>query len=359
MLPLLATLVLVAGALPGSAGDRVNVRWQGKTGTSAALPAGFPEPAHAVLTAWEPFLKKAGYRADADATGRCLLLTSEKGSHADEELRQVGKISSWLDAHFPALPAPAAASSEKPAPVCAALFVLRNPEEYALLLAQLAQVAPALAGWTTDAKKDTGFVLIEPLCAAFLESAPGLKEWSPAHELIDRCAQLLLVQRFGEQPYWIQQGVAWAAEWGYDSTIFSYPYRHEFVAVTEHSAWPGDLKLALAAREQKPLELAEFALMRRGHWDPDRARLAFGCASFMALQPGPKVAQALADLQAYRDEQNRKDQGDGTWTRDPLYEIPAGKQLELLEAQLGPKLMERVSAFLAKGNESFKALARP
>jgi len=71
------------------------------------------------------------------------------------------------------------------------------------------------------------------------------------------------------------------------------------------------------------------------------------------------VVQALADLQAYRDEQNRKDQGDGTWTRDPLYEIPAGKQLELLEAQLGPKLMERVSAFLAKGNESFKALARP
>ena len=351
LLPL--TLALLSCALPARAGDRVNVRWQGKTGTSAQLPAGFPEPAHAVLTTWEPFLKKAGYKADADATGRCLLLTSEKGSHADEQLRQLGKVAGWLDAHFPA------PGAEKTAPVCAALFVLRNPEEYGELLAQLAVVEPTLASWTTDAKKDTGFVLLQPLCAAFLESAPGLKEWSPAHELVDRCAQLLLVQRFGEQPYWIQQGVAWSAEWGFDSTIYSFPYRHEFVAVTEHGAWPGDLKAALAARGEKPLELSEFALMRRGHWDPERARLAFGCASFLALQPGPKVAQALADLQAYRDENNRKDQGDGTWVRDPLYEIPVDKQLELLERQLGPKLMERVSAFLSKGNDSFRALARP
>ncbi len=334
------------------------MRWQGKTGTSAALPAGFPEPAHAVLTAWEPFLKRAGFRADADAAGRCLLLTSEKSSHADEQLRQLGKVGSWLDAHFPA---PAATGPDKPAatPACAALFVVRNPEEYGQLLEQLKQVAPVLAGWTSDAKKDTGFVLIEPLCAAFLESAPGLKEWSPAHELVDRCAQLLFVQRFGEQPYWLQQGVAWAAEWGYDSTIYSYPYRHEFVAAAEHGAWPGELKTAIAARGEKPLELAEFALLRRGHWDSERARLSFGCASFLALQPGPKVAQALASLQAYRDETNRKDQGDGTWTRDPAYEIPAEKQLELLERELGPKLMERVSAFLSKGNESFRALGRP
>ena len=150
----------------------------------------------------------------------------------------------------------------------------------------------------------------------------------------------------------VDGGKSWTA-------IYSYPYRHEFVAAAEHGAWPGELKQALAAREQKPLELSEFALMRRGHWDPERARLSFGCASFLALQPGPKVAQAFASLQAYRDEQNRKDQGDGTWTRDPLYEIPADKQLELLEKELGPKLMERVSAFLAKGGESFKALAHP
>jgi hypothetical protein len=353
---LLPLALFLAGSTNAVAGDRVNVRWQGKTGTSAALPAGFPAPARAVLLTWEPFLKRAGYRADADATGRALLLTSEKGSHAEEQLRQTSKVSTWFDGRFPA---PSDASAKESPPACAALFVLRNPEEYGQLLECLAQVAPELAGWTAEAKKDTGFVLIEPLCAAFLESAPGLKEWSPAHELVDRCAQLLLVQRFGEQPYWLQQGVAWAAEWAYDSTLYSFPYRHEFVAATEHGAWPGELKAALAAREQKPLELAEFALLRRGHWDPERARLAFGCASFLALQPGPKLAQALVSLEAFRDENNRKDQGGGTWIRDPLFEIPADKQLELLEQQLGPKLMERVSAFLSKGNESFRALARP
>ena len=99
--------------------------------------------------------------------------------------------------------------------------------------------------------------------------------------------------------------------------------------------------------------------MRRGSWDPERAHLAFGCASFLALQPGDKLAQALTELQAFRDENNRVDQDDGTWISSLDYEIPADKQLELLEKQLGPKLMERVSAFLAKGNESFRALARP
>jgi len=353
---LLPLALLCAGWTSARAGDRVNVRWQGKTGTSAALPAGFPEPARAVLLTWEPFLKRAGYRADADAGGRGLLLTSEKGSHAEEQMRQIGKVSSWFDGRFPA---PADASAKESQPACAALFVLRNPEEYSQLLEFLAQVAPELAGWAAEAKKDTGFVLIEPLCGAFLESAPGLKEWSPAHELVDRWAQLVLVQRFGELPYWLQQGVAWAAEWAYDSTLYSFPYRDEFVAVTEHGAWPGELKAAIAAREKKPLELAEVALLRRGHWDPERARLAFGCASFLALQPGGKSAQALVNLAAFRAENNRKDLGGGDWIRDPLYEIPAGKQLELLEAQLGPKLMERVSAFLAKGNESFRLLARP
>jgi len=353
LLPLALLLACPASAF---AGDRVNVRWQGKTGTSAALPAGFPAPAREVLTTWEPFLKRAGYRADADATGRLLLLTSEKGSHADEQLRQTAKVSSWFDGR---LPAPVETGANTPAPPCAALFVLRNPDEYGQLLEQLAQVAPALAGWTADAKKDTGFVLIEPLCAAFLEAAPGLKEWSPAHELIDRWAQLLLMQRCGEQPYWLQQGLAWAAEWAFDGSIYSYPYRREFVFATEHTAWPGELKAQFAERAQKPLEISEFALLRRGHWDPERARLAFGCASFLALQPGPKLAQALADLRDFRNENNRKDNGDGTWTSDPSYEIPAEKQLALLEQQLGPKLMERVGAFLAKGNESFKALAKP
>ena len=346
-----AALLLVLPA--ARAGDRVNVRWQGKTGTSAALPAGFPEPAHAVLTAWEPFLKQAGYRADADPAGRVLLFTSEKSAHTDDQLHQLAKVSAWFDAR---LPAPAAA---KPESVCAALFVVRDPAEYATLLARLAEIAPTLAGWTADAKKDTGFVLSEPLCAAFLESAPGLKEWSPAHELVDRATQLLLVQRFGEQPYWIQQGFAWAAEWGYDSTLYSFPYRNEFIKATEHGAWPGELKALVAARAPKLLELSEFALLRRGRWDPERARLAFGCASFLALQPGAKLAEALTQLATFRVENNRKDKDDGTWVTDPLYEIPAEKQLEILEAQLGPKLMERATAFLAKGTDSFRALVRP
>lgn len=354
---LAATLAVLLGAAPlAFGGERVNVRWQGKTGTSAALPAGFPEPAHAALGACEAFCKRAGYRADADATGRLLLVTSEKGSRADEELRQLAKVSAWFDAHFPALVDPKA---EKTEPVCATLFVVRNPEDYALLLAHLADTSPMLAEWIPQARKETGFVLGQPLCGAYLEDAPGMEEWSPVHELVDRAAQLFLLQRHGELPYWIQQGAAWAAEWAYDGALYSFPYRHEFVLATEHTAWPGEIKAALKARAQKPLELAEFGQLRRGSWDPERAKLAFAAASFLALQPGDKLARALSELAAFRSENNRTYKDDGSWTSDPLYEIPNEKQLELLEAALGPKLMERIGAFAAKGAEAFRGLARP
>ncbi len=236
--------------------------------------------------------------------------------------------------------------------------MLRGPEDYARLLARLSEVAPTLADWTLDAKKETGFVLLAPLCGAFLESAPELKEWSPAHELVDRAAQLLFLRRYGEQPFWLQQGVAWAAEWAFDNTLYSFPYRREFVYAAEHGAWPNDLRNTLAARADKPLQLQEFALWRRGRWDAERAHLAFGMASFLATQPGTKLAAALDELRRFRDEDNRKDDGGGNWHRDPAYEITAEKQLAVFEQHLGPKLMERLTAFLAKGNESFKQLER-
>jgi hypothetical protein len=351
-----ALLMLLAGGAGARAGDKVEVHWQGKTGTSAELPAGFPESARPALATWEPFLKRAGYRADADATGQLLLLAPEKGSRADVELRQLAKVRAWFDGHFPA---PAAPDAEQREPGCATLFVLQGQEDYTLLLAHLRDAAPELAGWTDDARKETGFVLAAPLCAAYLRGAAELEEWSSEHELVNRAAQLFLVQRHGVQPYWLQQGAAWAAEWAYDGNLYCFPYRHEFVFAAEHGAWPGELKRDFGKRAKQPLAIDEFATMRRGRWDPVRAKLAFGCASFLALQPGDKLAQALASLQAFRDEDNRVDQDDGTWVSDLNYEVPAAKQLELLEAQLGPKLMERVFAFLAKGNESFKGLAKP
>ena len=358
-LPLaLALCLLLAG--DGKSGEKVPVHWQSKTGTSAALPEGFPESARTALAAWEPFLKRAGYRVDADATGRLLLCSSEDGSHAESSIKLLAKVSGWFDGRFKPLAGPTTPASEPAAaPACATLFVLRHQADYALLLEELKKERPELAGWTTEASKETGFALAEPLCAAYLESAPDLEEWSAAHELVNRSAQLFLMQRFGVQPYWLQLGTAWAAEWAYDNNLYCFPYRREFVFAAEHGAWPGELKRDFGKRAKKPLEMGEFALLRRGSWDPVRARLAFGCASFLALQPADKLALALSDLQAYREENNRVDQDDGTWVSDLNYEIPAEKQLELLEARLGPKLLERVTAFFSKGNESFKALARP
>ena len=60
-------------------------------------------------------------------------------------------------------------------------------------------------------------------------NAAGMEEWSPDHEIVNRVAQLLFLRRFSQQSFWLQQGIAWCAEWGYDSSLYCFPYRHEFI----------------------------------------------------------------------------------------------------------------------------------
>jgi hypothetical protein len=224
----------------------------------------------------------------------------------------------------------------------AVLAILRNEEDQADLVGWLGQKESYLSGWSTSFH-ELGFVLHLPLVAGYVLEARGLKEWSPDHELANRVGQLLVLRRFGELPAWLQLGIGWAGEWSARHSIYCFPYRSEFVYAAEHDAWPGDV-----AREAKqgPLPFEALARWRRGSYEPALARVAFGLASWLAAQEPAKVSAALRALQERRERQSRKEKPDGTWERDTGYELPPAEQLETLEHELGPQLLERAGKWL-------------
>jgi hypothetical protein len=222
-------------------------------------------------------------------------------------------------------------------------------------LEELARQDKSLESWTIAARKETGFVVPRPLCAAFLENAAGMQEWDPEHELVNRCAQLLLVRRFGLQPFWIQQGIGWCAEWHYDGSLYCFPFRREFVYATEHGAWPGELKQR-SAKMESPFDWAAFEGWSRGRWDGERARLAFGALAALLQEPPPKLALVLEELRVFRDADNRRKTGEHSWERDPGYEIKSAKLAEVLQKHLGADIGVKTVRFLERGSPAYKNL---
>ena len=223
-----------------------------------------------------------------------------------------------------------------------------NEKDQASALAHLSKTHPDLAGWGATAGKDLGFVIENPLAAAFVENASGQEEWNPDHELLNRVVRLLVLSRFGQMPNWLMHGIAWEAETASDGSIWVYPYRSEFVYTTEHTAWPVELAHEFQERGKKSLEIDEVAHWQRGTWDGSSARHAFGLVHGLAATKRAALPGVLADLRAHRDENNRKPNDDGTWTRNPDWEPPPAAQLTILRARCGGDVLADVSAWLAK-----------
>jgi hypothetical protein len=223
-----------------------------------------------------------------------------------------------------------------------------NEKDQESALAHLAKTHPDLSTWCATAGKDLGFVIENPLAAAFVENASGQEEWNPDHELLNRVVRLLVLSRFGQMPNWLMHGIAWEAETASDGAIWVYPYRSEFVYTTEHTAWPLELAHEFQERGKKTLEIDEVAKWTRGTWDGASARHAFGLVHCLAATKRASLAGVLADLRAHRDENNRKPNDDGTWARNPDWESPPAAQLTILRARCGGDVLADVSAWLAK-----------
>jgi hypothetical protein len=331
------TLAVLLGTV-AVVGDGVPMSWRGRRFDSAQFPEGMPDRVRAAVDLWSPWATKAGYRFDCDDEGRVLLATRRTGGKGDAQLRIVKRAEGWYDGLFPIT-----ASDETPA---ALMLVLRDEKAHAEALTFVGKIAPELAGWAGKAAgKELGFVLGEPLCGAFVEAALGLKEWNPDHELLPRTVQVLLLRRHGALPHWLAQGLAWEAERTLLGSIWCFPHRSGFVAKTEHEAWPGELAKELANEALTVFSVEALANWRRGTYDGESARHAWGIAHYLAREKADVLDDALGDLRAFREAKGRTTHEDGSWELVPGYEIPAAAQAEILAKRFGESWIAEARAW--------------
>lgn len=391
----------VWAALPGD----VAVGWKNKEATTAKLHADLPKPAFDAISRWTAFCSAKQYRMDLDAQGRVLLLTPVKRGRTQETLSVIGRAESWFDGLLPPVPrasaAPAAAPNGAGAPPAperkpsgtpipedpegpppsappkpaggttgpkgatptsiwgsgsgapdsqtAVLIVLHDEKDYAGLLDHLEASVTYLKDWVTEARKQTGLTLEDPLVGAFVENASGQEEWNGDHEVLNRVVQLLTLRRFGQQPNWLVQGIAWEAEMAFDKSVYCFPYRDGFVFATEHTSWPSDLRIAFKDRAAKPLEIEELSEWQRGTFDPEAAPVSWGFVRHLAEAQKTKdraLSTLLEELRSLRDVKDREPTSATTWKRKNGFTLDPKDQEAAIMNAFGKDVFKKATVTL-------------
>lgn len=402
----IATLVLATmlALCSGSTPADVPVTFKGKSFTADSLSADLSAEQRATVSRYSIWAGQNGYRMDFDAQGRLLLVTHKNRSGLSTAKAVIGKTETWFDT---VLPAPERKAAEKPAvggegatrpasaplpedpetkllrdtpttpapatPVpqssfgsgsiepdtqVATLFIVKNAEDYASLLDVLAGETHYLKEWIEHARKFTGFTVEDPLAGAYVENAAGQEEWNGDHELMNRTAQLLTLRRFGQQPNWVVQGIAWDCEMAADGLVYCFPFRSEFVYAAEHGAWPNEVKLLLKDLG-RALEPDDVVKWKRGTFDAKAAKLAWGLTHHLLGQGSGKLSSALEEMRLTRNETNRRSTGPNTWERIPGFELSAEIQSKALEARFGADVMKEATNSMRSGRVTVKKDPRP
>ncbi|WP_145067648.1 hypothetical protein [Engelhardtia mirabilis] len=363
-----------AAALQASHAKPVPVEWEGKKYAVDELPEALSDASIKAILGWAQWAGDNDYRMSLTDDQRVLVVQHERRKPKDS-FKLIEETAAIVDA---LLPAPAREEEdsqttkrgETPVPIydedgtwtwkweddggpletdTAVILQLRSEPAQVAAVEKLTRDFDYLAEWGASAAARAGFSLERPLCSAWLESANGQEEWDPDHELINRVANMLVLRRFGQLPFWLQQGIAWHVEWESKETLYCYPYRAEFVYESEHSTWPTLLKQEFKERKDDPMALAEVAEWHRGTFDRERARKAFGFARFVAEHHADKFSAILEDLRLNRDANGRFFKEDGSWTRIPGWEVPIKDQDAIFAKHLGDDYLSEASEYFAKG----------
>jgi hypothetical protein len=398
MLTAATTLVLTWTAPAGSASE-VRFHWRAGEHALDALPADLPAPAAVALDQWAAWGAEHGYGLFLEDSGT-VLYVAEQATTAS--LGLIGRTVEFFDAR---LPAPERAATEAasatrtegpwqgppgqgstdqteqpdvipddPESGAAGVPLVEAPsgtpewksswgagsdaldrdtlvllalarDDYSSALQNLVDKVPSLAAWATSAKTAAGFVLESPLVGAWLVDEAGQEEFDPNGELVHRLTDLLVLRRFGRQPYWIVQGTAWHAEMNLRGAIYCYPARDEFVYTVEHESWPLDVRNQIKKEFKKKGALAidRFSALRRGRWNGEAARLAYGAMAWLLENRAAGLPAALEELRLTYERESRIDKGGGLWERDVTYEVSDATVQQAFEKHLGPDVLAELT----------------
>jgi len=374
-LRLLPGLVGLAVLLNPAGSGEPSLRWKGRPYKLDALPAELsPEVAEAArpLAVWA---EKKGYRMELTPEADCLLVLSRRSSSSAEHLAWIAAtIKAFEGVLAPRVAEPPDAAGGPTPPErkrledfdlppltpevemprlphqIPILLEARNSKDYESALGALVESCPWLGEWAEARGKGAyGLVLPRPLLGAWLADAPANEEWDPRNELVNRLAQLIVIERAGVQPYWLLAGLAWEIELSVRGGIFCFPYRSGFVGVEEHGGWAARLSTLFAERAERPPTAGEIAGLKRGVYVDDQAAVAWGAARWLMKEQRAALPPLLADLDQVRRKQGIEVRQDGSWTTIPDWDWPDEVLDEILRRHLGPDAFERLGQAFRAG----------
>ncbi len=252
-----------------------------------------------------------------------------------------GKTVSAFDKLFP----PEEREADAHARRSAVLFPIAGPKAFASVTGHIGQKVPRLAEWAKAAPRGVGFLLEEPLVAGWLVDVPSSEVWNPENELVNRLARMLVIERYGRLPYWLSQGFAWELELRVCRDVYCFPFRSGFVSKKEHRSWPSRLTAAMAARGETAITVEALSGWPRNTWNEDLAVLSWGAAAMLAKHYDEELPRVLSAYARLRSEEGRTTEPDGSWQLIPDYEIPAEKELEILNRELGVDFEAELTRF--------------
>ena len=341
--------------------DEVTVHWKGVACDRDRIASDCGDAAAHAIASWSGWASSHGYSMFLNDDGRVLLLLKHKDATADLELvertcRFVDELlESKPDAAPKAAPTGADAPKESHPPAAssstgetAVLVQAKDVGDYQAFLEHAAELEPYLSSWIESAAKMAGCTLFRPLCSSWIELLAGQAEWDIKNELVHRLASLLIVRSFGEQPFWLLMGLSWYVESEIRGGIYCFPYRDEFVWATEHGSWNTDLKRVVKKAGTGFLE--KVVGWKRGSYDSDCARLAWGFAGFLAEHHRGAIAKILEDLRALREKKGVVREG-RNWHVIPGWEPSLEDQRSVVQRHAGEEFLDEFVAACTKSSK--------
>lgn len=368
VLGLLAPLfVSLAPSAPASGDDQV-VYLGRKKHPVAELPDDLPQSARDAVELWAPWAKDNEYRLDLSENGLTLLVSIDGNKakrNAAKNMKLIEEILEYSEEIMPLPPTRAAQTQEadqddedddsyewghiERETQTAVLLELDDLIHYSAAINHMVKANKYLGRWASNVGNDTGFVAEDPLTGAWLPSTGVTEDYEgeAVNEMVNRLGQMLMLRRFGQQPYWIRMGIAWHIEMKVTGGVYCFPYRSGFVSASSHSSWDKLLENRVDKRDT-PLTMDEVAGLERGRWDSAAAEMAWGTVTFLVRFHPEALPKILDEFYTAWDEGGRDEQDDGTWERIAGYEPPKELQLEIIEKHV-PNFLPELLEFFAKG----------
>ncbi len=339
----LVPLLLASLPAPAKAPDG-GLFYEGRRVSYSKLPTDHPAPLRALLEKERLFAEKHGLRVYAKAKAPVVVISEWGESQTLRHLEDAEQLAADFPRFFPEAKEPPPLADEEidgadpsnPFP----LFLIQTMPVYTALAERMEAEHEYLKGWAAKAANLQGFHLYRPRIVVCLSGTYG----DPRHWVLHELVHVMAYPRYGRQPFWVEEGMAWYVEDALLKGVFAFCYRSNFLWDAEKSGWSNDFA-GLLKREKAPSVL-QLASLRPGTYtagdlgvkDP-RALLAYG---FIAFLSNERRDEFVSMMHAFAKD--AAEVGDF----EASYEVPVETQRRILEATFGADLDKDLASFAGR-----------